>query len=140
MERAFQVMFESADDSDHAAILIGADLPLQSTELETAAESLRDEDIVLGPAADGGYYLIGLRGPWKAAYSSLFQTMPWSTDQVLARTLKTIEELGLSHRLLAMREDVDTLDSLLRMLAMPIDPLLKASLQSLLAGHPYKVD
>jgi uncharacterized protein len=133
MERAFQFMLSSADGSHHVAILIGADLPLLPAELAVAADSLQNDDIVLGPAADGGYYLIGLRGPWKAAHSPLFQGMPWSTDQVLSRTLHVIEKLGLSCRLLAIREDVDTLDSLQRLLATPIDPLLKASLHHALS-------
>jgi uncharacterized protein len=132
MQRAFKNLLARSQGPEQTAILIGTDLPLTSAEIELAVERLQGVDVVLGPALDGGYYLIGLRGPWKAAYSRLFHGIAWSTDQVLAQTVSAIEASGLSCGLLAIREDVDTLDSLLRLLSMPIDPRLKASLQSLL--------
>jgi glycosyltransferase A (GT-A) superfamily protein (DUF2064 family) len=73
---------------------------------------LRAHDVVLGPAADGGYYLIGLRGPWvshQAGFETLFQNMPWSTARVLPITRERLKTAGLSFTELETREDVDTI-------------------------------
>jgi hypothetical protein len=72
-------------------------------------------DVVLGPAEDGGYYLIAL-GP-KAAAPRLFEGIAWSTDQVLAATLDRCRELGLSVELLPEASDVDTPEDLRRLAA-----------------------
>jgi hypothetical protein len=95
------------------AIFIGADCPTLGTDLiRRASDSLKKQDAVLGPAADGGYYLIGLRGPWRSRrgkFESLFRDIPWSTDQVLSITQERLESAGLSFSELDIREDVDTL-------------------------------
>ncbi len=69
-------------------------------------------DLVLGPCADGGYYLIGL----KKTIPELFQEIPWSTDQVLALTVERARALGLSYRLLQPWYDIDTCDDLVTFL------------------------
>jgi uncharacterized protein len=98
------------------SILIGADCPrLQCSDIELADQLLRTHDVVLGPAMDGGYYLIGLRGSWSCqgkAYGSLFHDIPWSTDQVLAITRDRLKTAGLSYAELPAREDVDTVREL----------------------------
>lgn len=100
MHTAFTEMLRDAT----AAVIIGTDCPDVSRGLfGMALESLRSSDVVLGPASDGGYYLIGLRRPVPA----LFEDMVWSTSTVLAKTLERAEALGLSVRLLPTLSDVD---------------------------------
>ena len=70
---------------------------------ETAA-AFPDHDVVLGPAEDGGYWLIGLKRPTP----QLFEFIPWSTDRVLAETLNAAARTGLKTHLLRPLRDVDT--------------------------------
>ena len=85
-------------------IVIGTDVPaLDAAYLQAADEALSGCDGVLGPAADGGYALIGLRRP----APRLFEQMPWSTGQVLAITRERIAECGLRHAELATLFDID---------------------------------
>jgi rSAM/selenodomain-associated transferase 2/rSAM/selenodomain-associated transferase 1 len=73
-------------------VLVGTDCPgITTTILRSAFDLLRLFDVVLGPAGDGGYYLIGLR----QQASKLFHEVPWGTATVAARTLKAATELGL---------------------------------------------
>jgi hypothetical protein len=91
------------------AVMVGTDCPeLQAAHLEQALQALGDHDLVLGPAADGGYYLIGARRPCPG----LFRDMPWSTDRVLALTLARARDAGLRVRLLDLLRDLDTADDL----------------------------
>ena len=72
-------------------------------------------DVVLGPAEDGGYYLIALRAG--AVAPRLFEGIAWSTGQVLAATLDRCRELGLAVELLPQASDVDTPEDLHRLAA-----------------------
>jgi glycosyltransferase A (GT-A) superfamily protein (DUF2064 family) len=94
------------------AILIGADCPrLDAGQIGQARENLQTREVVLGPAADGGYYLIGLHGSWQSnesRFEELFREVPWSTAQVLSVTRGRLETAGLSFAELETREDVDT--------------------------------
>ena len=102
MSNAFARTFESGRDK---VVLIGTDCPtLQSHHLLQAFESLNHSDLVLGPATDGGYYLIGMKG--KAAY--LFEGIAWSTSQVLSQTLHVASQQGLIVTLLPELDDIDT--------------------------------
>lgn len=84
--------------------IIGTDCPgLRDTHLRQAFALLETNDLVLGPATDGGYYLLGLRQP----YPALFQHKAWSTDSVLADTLADAGRLGLRVALLPELRDVD---------------------------------
>jgi uncharacterized protein len=69
--------------------------------------------VVLGPAEDGGYYLIALRSG--AVSPRLFADVAWSTEQVLVTTLERCRELGLRVELLPAASDVDTPDDLRRL-------------------------
>lgn len=90
-------------------VLIGTDVPtLPATAFDEAFALLASHHVVLGPAADGGYYLLGLR----QAAPELFMDIPWSTDRVLALTRRKAAALGLSAALLQARRDVDTPDDL----------------------------
>ena len=70
-------------------------------------------DLALGPAEDGGYYLIGLRAPCRA----LFRDVPWSTDDVTRVTLERAREAGLRVRVLPRWFDVDSEPDLRRLQA-----------------------
>ncbi|MCU0936330.1 MAG: TIGR04282 family arsenosugar biosynthesis glycosyltransferase [Gammaproteobacteria bacterium] len=88
-----------------AAVLIGTDCAdQQPTDLADAFEALEGgADAVLGPVADGGYWLIGLRR-WDAG---LFAAIPWGTAEVLGRTRRALEALGWRSAELAERHDLD---------------------------------
>lgn len=102
MANAFARTFESGRNK---VVLIGTDCPtLQSQHLLQAFDALNDSDLVLGPASDGGYYLIGMKG--KAAY--LFEGIAWSTSQVLSQTLHVASQQGLTTTLLPELDDIDT--------------------------------
>ena len=91
--------------------LINSDSPtLPSALLQQAIFALRQpgDRIVLGPAIDGGYYLIGL----KHAHAALFDGVAWSTSQVLAQTMARAAGVGVPVSLLAMWYDVDDIGSL----------------------------
>jgi rSAM/selenodomain-associated transferase 1 len=106
MAAAFEAVFR---DGARRAALIGTDVPwLTSGEMTRALASLDDSDVVLGPAQDGGYYLIGLRRPQPA----LFRELPWSTPSALAATLARAHAEGLSVHLLPPHRDVDDADDL----------------------------
>jgi uncharacterized protein len=86
------------------AILIGSDIPgMTPAYIRAAARALRRRDVVLGPAEDGGYVLIGLVNP----QPSLFAPMPWGGRSVLERTRRRIGQAGLRARELAPLFDVD---------------------------------
>lgn len=88
--------------------LIGSDLPhLPPQVVSEAFEALQAADVVLGPARDGGYYLVGLRRE-----ASIFRGIDWSTPRVLAQTLEKASAAGLSTRKLRTLIDVDTMDDL----------------------------
>lgn len=86
------------------ALLMGSDCPgLSVATLQHAVRALADHEVVLGPAADGGYYLIGLA----RLHRELFDGLPWGTDQVLAQTLAVSRRLGLQTELLEVLPDID---------------------------------
>lgn len=93
----------------HTMLLVGTDIPGMSAPLlAEGLKALAHHDVVLGPAQDGGYYLIGLRKP----VPELFQDIPWSTDRVFSLTEDKARRLGLSVKVLARLRDLDTLDDL----------------------------
>ena len=102
MAGAFARSFELGMDK---VVLIGTDCPtLQSQHLNEAFEALTHSDLVLGPATDGGYYLIGMKR--RADY--LFEGISWSTSQVLTETLNVASQHGLTTTLLQELNDIDT--------------------------------
>lgn len=85
-------------------VLIGSDLPqLASADLREAFQALAHVPLVLGPAGDGGYWLIGLNGSWPR----LFSGIAWGTAAVLEQTLAAAAAIGLEPALLARRDDLD---------------------------------
>jgi rSAM/selenodomain-associated transferase 2/rSAM/selenodomain-associated transferase 1 len=91
-------------EGNKRVLLVGTDLPgLSDKILETALEDLQHHDAVLGPARDGGYYLVGL----KQRVPSLFLGIPWGTQEVLAQTMEIVHRKGLSVKLLELLNDID---------------------------------
>lgn len=89
-------------------VIIGSDCPDMSTALiQRAFEELQTNDVVLGPARDGGYYLLGMR-----RYFDLFHKVPWSTGEVLATTRSQLRALRLGWSELPVRDDLDTAEDL----------------------------
>jgi uncharacterized protein len=85
-------------------VLVGTDAPaLNAAYLRLASQALAQADAVFGPAADGGYALVGLRRP----LPQLFDGIPWSTDQVMALTRERLTACGASWHELPVLYDVD---------------------------------
>ena len=102
-ERMYRA-FETALPTHNACLLIGSDCPGITPELlRVAFDHLQQNDLILGPSTDGGYYLIGLRRPIRL----LFEAVEWSTGKVLAQTLDKARTLNLSWHLLPALTDVD---------------------------------
>ena len=103
--------FEQAFEADRAerVVIIGSDCPEVTAGILTAAlEALHEADVVLGPATDGGYYLIGLRREaLERAVPHLFHGVDWGTGTVFDQTLSRLLPHSLSSRVLAPLDDVD---------------------------------
>ncbi len=96
-----------------AAVIAGADIPELNAEIVRSAFSkLGSADIVLGPAVDGGYYLIGMKSP----HDEVFQNISWSTGRVFRQTVLAIGKLKLRYDTVRTLSDVDTLADLKRFL------------------------
>lgn len=102
MRRAFETVF---GDGCQQAVIIGSDCPeLTSPIVALAFEQLRHHDVVIGPAEDGGYYLLGM----KMVHPALFAGMQWSTATVYDATMRSIRQLGLDAYILPRLADIDT--------------------------------
>ena len=113
-ERLAAAFAELLPDPADRAVVIGADCPdLHPAVIRQAFAALDDHDLVLGPARDGGYYLIGLRRPAPA----LFDRVSWGTDRVFAQTLEWAERGGLRVATLGVLADIDTSEDLVRFVA-----------------------
>jgi rSAM/selenodomain-associated transferase 1 len=98
--------------ADQPTLVIGSDCPgFAPDHLRAAAEALRQADVVLIPAEDGGYVLIGARAP----QPDLFTGMAWGTSSAMAETRKRIDELGLKAVALGTLWDVDSEDDFARL-------------------------
>jgi uncharacterized protein len=92
-------------------IFFGADTPdLSADVVDDAVSALQTHQVVLGPADDGGYYLIGMNQPMP----ELLTDMPWSTDQVMPETLRRLAGLGVEPVLLQTLHDCDRPEDLSR--------------------------
>jgi rSAM/selenodomain-associated transferase 1 len=111
-ERLHQIFVQKLSQGYQAVTIIDSDTPdLPGSLVAQAFQWLAAEsaDAVFGPCADGGYYLVGLR----KARSDLFSGIPWSTAEVLTKSLQKAETLGLQVRLLPQWNDLDTFEDLL---------------------------
>ena len=101
--------FEKAFLNSQKVIIIGSDcIELNSEFTEIAFDKLKTHDFVIGPANDGGYYLLGM----KYAEQSFFQGKAWSTSTVFGDTVADISNLSKSLFILPLLSDVDTIADL----------------------------
>lgn len=101
MSNAFKELFEQGFKR---VMIIGSDCyQLQTHVLEQGIDALNDNDVVVGPTFDGGYYLLGCNH----YIPELFTDKDWSTNQVATQTISTISQLKLNHSLLEKLHDVD---------------------------------
>ncbi len=106
MKAAFREVFQQGYKK---VVIIGTDCPeLDAETLDEAFDALESEEIVVGPAKDGGYYLLGMKG----LNDSLFEDKNWSTSTVFSDTMADIRRLGLSVHLLKTLSDVDVYQDL----------------------------
>jgi uncharacterized protein len=102
---------DAFDDGFSQVVIVGCDCPgMNVAILDAALEQLRNWDLVLGPANDGGYYLMGLRKP----HRELFQNVAWGTGWVLDQTVGIARSLQLSVILVSALDDVDRPQDLLK--------------------------
>ena len=113
-ERLDSVLTHCLSVGFHQAVVLGSDCPtLPVAYLSAAFDLLGGADVVLGPAEDGGYYLIGVERP----QSALLRQVPMSTPRVLEDTLALAQRQGISVALLPRWYDVDTARDLARLRA-----------------------
>jgi rSAM/selenodomain-associated transferase 1 len=102
MKNAFEKSFEKKYEK---IILIGSDCPeIKAKHIEQAFDALESNRVVLGPATDGGYYLIGMQ----LFLTQLFENMPWSTNLLIDKTKKVLENEKISYKMLEILSDIDT--------------------------------
>jgi rSAM/selenodomain-associated transferase 1 len=108
MENAFLRTFAEGFTS---AVLIGSDIPdLPVGVFFGAFDALKKNDVVIGPAGDGGYYLIGFNKD--SFFPGIFHGMTWSTGKVFQETMGRLNEASLRVHRALLWKDVDTLDDL----------------------------
>jgi rSAM/selenodomain-associated transferase 1 len=116
MGRSFLCAFE---EGAKRAVIVGTDVPSIPPEILCSAfHRLSEDDLVLGPAEDGGYYLIGLKRP----APGLFTGIEWSGGNVLDSTLDAAKRLGLKAALLPTLKDIDTFEDLREASLGPLPP------------------
>jgi len=108
MDHAFRKVFAEGYDS---LLLIGSDLPdLPAAIVEEGFATLRANDCVIGPAEDGGYYLIGFKAA--AFLPDAFRNLPWGTGGICESTCRIIRGKGLRLSILPRWRDIDTIEDL----------------------------
>jgi hypothetical protein len=106
MQGAFTAEFSHGYTS---IVIIGTDCPeLDEASISLAFKQLEVSDVVVGPALDGGYYLLGL----SAMHNELFEGIAWSTSSVLSETIQIAERLSLSMAFTPEKRDIDTFEDL----------------------------
>ncbi len=99
-----KVAFETGFQSKGPVIIVGSDCPGLSFEIiEKAFLALEEDDFVIGPALDGGYYLLGMQ----SFSPEVFDDIQWSTDTVKQTTVNKINALGKSYQELTPLSDID---------------------------------
>lgn len=102
MKFAFKKGFENRFKE---IVIIGGDCAeLKAADIEKGFKALEDNDAVIGPAKDGGYYLLGL----KQFIPELFENKPWGTRKVLEQTIDDCEKYNIQFKLLEKLIDIDT--------------------------------
>ncbi len=118
-ERMFHAINSGFESGFHHIVLIGTDCYELSQEiLNQAFSALEQCDAVVGPATDGGFYLIGLNRP----LPELFLDRQWSTPDVLRETTTILQQLAIPCELLSELSDIDTFDDLKKSKLWPYQP------------------
>jgi rSAM/selenodomain-associated transferase 1 len=130
MAATFERRFSSAVSR---VVIVGSDCPgITVGLLDRALRVLRSERVVLGPASDGGYWLVGQRTPG----ADLFSGIPWSTRRTLDATRSRLRQLGVSWSELDELGDIDTAEDFDRELTSQRVPVtLQGELQSLMKNR-----
>ncbi|MGC9260092.1 MAG: TIGR04283 family arsenosugar biosynthesis glycosyltransferase [Phycisphaerae bacterium] len=103
-DRMYRACAEAFGQGAARVVIVGTDCPEMNADMMARAfDSLKDNDLVIGPATDGGYYLIGMRRP----IAALFSHIAWGTEVVLAQTMAVARDLALAVHLLDPLHDVD---------------------------------
>ena len=106
MQNAFEQLFNNGYER---IVIIGSDCyELTQEIIEEAFNKLNHNKVVIGPAKDGGYYLLGLT----QLIPQLFSDVAWSTDEVFSATIKTLENLNLTYSTTPILSDIDTIEDL----------------------------
>lgn len=111
MEGAFRHLFARGYRSVAIIGTDSPDLPLQYLEMAYELLGSREESVVIGPSADGGYYLLGMN----RLHPQLFSGVPWSSGEVLQKSLEKAAAAGIGVELLPLWYDIDTVADLVRM-------------------------
>jgi uncharacterized protein len=110
-ERMTNALEEMLEMGAEKAIVVGADIPgLHRGIIDRAFRELDCADIVIGPALDGGYYLIGM----KSAHPEIFLNIDWGEGDVFEKTVFNINKMGLRYHTVETLFDVDSLEDFLK--------------------------
>lgn len=102
MKAAFGFLFQ---EKYNKVVIIGSDcFELTRTIIDNAFAALNKHDVVIGPASDGGYYLLGMRH----FFHFVFEQKHWSTEQVFKETMEDLDIHNISYAVLEELTDVDT--------------------------------
>ncbi len=108
MEDNLMLTFEDLLDDYDKVILIGCDAPQVGPDvIKSALKALESYDVVIGPASDGGYYLLGLR-----KFHRIFKGLPWGESILLKKTIEKLKDNNLTYIFLREFDDIDNIDEL----------------------------
>ena len=115
MSNAIEASYSQGIDK---VVLIGTDIyDLSAKVITDAFKALSNVDVVIGPAKDGGYYLIGMKAP----HPYLFELSAWSTDTVCVETISILKQRNLTYTQVALLSDIDEPEDLV---GTPLEHLL----------------
>ncbi len=108
-ERMKNAFIKGFEDGYNRIVLIGSDLPeINSSHIKNGLQALKTNNVVFGPAIDGGYYLVGMT----KMYDFIFDNKPWSQSNLLDVTSKELKQNNTSFALLNSLNDIDTFEDL----------------------------
>lgn len=115
-ERMQNAFAEAFARGQQRVLIIGSDcVELETYMIKEAFAVLENNDVVIGPAKDGGYYLLGMR----KFYPTLFENKPWSSDDLLMDTIIDLKKLNAPYYLLKTLSDIDHVEDLALMSKLP---------------------
>lgn len=127
-ERMLNAFKDGFKDGYKRIVLIGSDLPdISSKHIECGLQKLNDNQVVFGPAEDGGYYLIGL----SELETCVFENKPWSQSNLLEVTLNELNQKGIKTGILGTLNDIDTYEDLIASDFYKSNPKLQEKIQQL---------